>query len=289
MSFLNQKTYAKCTTKKRKENDSCLAHHFNYKFHLSRERASAFTSRGTITLEATIVTAFFFFGTLCLVAIFEITVTRTAVKSALHAVAKEVAVDVCVIPEIPVSKMEKRLVEILGEEELERSLVVGGCQGFDCSSSKKSWNTTIMELSVQYRMEIPILMFRIPLIQNKETIRVKGWTGYEERRTDSGDIVMAYVTDYGEVYHMDKSCAFLDLSVRVCTKEEAERARSQNGAKYKECSYCKYLGDSARNVYITDYGEKYHFSLECKGLKRTIYTMPLLDVKEMGGCSKCVE
>lgn len=289
MSFLNQKTYAKCTTKKRKENDSCLAHHFNYKFHLSRERASAFTSRGTITLEASIATAIFFFGTLCLVAIFEIMVTRTAVKSALHAVAKEVAVDVCVIPEIPVSKMEDKLIEILGKEELEKSLIVDGGQGLDCSNSKKFWNTTIMELSVRYRMEIPIMMFRIPLIQNEEVIRVKGWTGYEERITGYEDIVMAYVTDYGEVYHMDNACAFLDLSVRVCTKETVQRERNQNGAKYKECSHCKALGEDVRNVYITDYGEKYHFSLECKGLKRTIYATPLLEMKEMGGCSKCAE
>lgn len=289
MSFLNKTIYAKRTTMQRKENDSFLAHHFDNKSHLLRERASAFTLCGTITLEASIATAIFFFGILCLIGIFEIIVMQIEVKSALHAVAKEVMVDVCVRPEIPVSEMEEKLVEIIGKEELERSLIVGGCQGLDCSNSKKYWDTTIMELSVRYRMEIPIGMFQIPLVLKEEVIRVKGWTGYEEKTLDSTEIVMVYVTDYGEVYHKDKSCTYLDLSVKSFAKEKVEEARNQSGARYKECSRCKGNGDNKQCVYITDYGEKYHFSLDCKGLKRTIYAIPLSDIKGMGGCSKCVE
>ena len=289
MSFLNKTIYTKYTTMQRKEKDSFLAHHFDNKSHLLRERASAFTLCGTITLEASIATAIFFFGTLCLIGIFEIMVMRIEVKSALHAVAKEVAVNVCVRPEIPISEMEEKLVEIIGKERLERSLVVGGSKGFDCSNSKKYWDTTIMELSVRYRMEIPILMFRVPLILKEEVIRVKGWTGYEEKMSDSVETFMVYVTDYGEVYHKDKSCTYLELSVKVSTKEEVKEVRNQSGAKYKECSKCKENRDDKQSRYITDYGEKYHFSLDCKGLKRTIYAMPLSDIKGMGGCSKCVE
>ena len=60
--------------------------------------------------------------------------------------------------------MERRIAEIVGEERLSDSLIVGGSSGFDCSASKKYWNTTIMDLSVCYDMEIPILMFRLPVI-----------------------------------------------------------------------------------------------------------------------------
>lgn len=289
MSFLYKNNKTKNTTKKRKENDSFCTHHFDNKFHLAYERTSAFVLRGTITLEASIAAVIFFFGILCLIGCFEIMEIQIKMKSALHAVAKEVAVQVCTNPQIPISEMEQRIVEIIGKEELERSLIVGGQQGIDCSNSKKYWDTTIMELSVKYRVEIPVLMFGIPVMSKEEVVRVKGWTGYEEKTEGTEETIMVYVTDYGGVYHKDRECAYLDLSVKMSTKEQIKEIRSQNGTKYKKCSYCEKTEKDVQSVYITDYGEKYHFTLDCKGLKRTVYSTPLSSVEGMGGCSKCVE
>lgn len=288
MSFLN-KIPNMCCTEKRKENDSYKAHHFENKIHLIRERASVFTSRGTITLEAALATVFFFFGTLCMVGLFEIASTQIVVKSALHSAAKEVAMDVCTIPEIPVGKMEQKIIDAIGQEDLEKSLIVGGKTGIDCSHSKKYWNTTIMDLSVRYQIEIPIFMFRLPLISREEVIRVKGWTGYEEKSLVETEEMVVYVTDYGQVYHVEESCAYLDLSVRKIGHEQVSEMRNFSGEKYKKCSQCKKVQDNMQDVYITDYGSKYHYSLDCKGLKRTVYTMLLSEVKGMGGCSKCAK
>ena len=272
----------------RKENDSFTNKHFINKSHLTKERASAFTSKGSATLEATMVTTIFFFGVLCLIAMFEIMITQVKVKSALHAVAKEIMVEVCTKPVIPVTEMENKIAEKIGAEKLNQSLIVNGENGFDCSESKKYWNTTIMDLSVKYTIEIPTPMFRIPIITQKETIRVKGWTGHETKQVADTENKIVYVTDYGVVYHQDMNCTYLELSLKTCPLEQVEEMRNQSGGKYKECAKCK-KDNKKGNVYITDYGDKYHFSLDCSKIKRSIYAVSVTDIKGMGGCSKCVE
>ena len=276
----------------RKENDSILTPKniciHKKIFRTPKERASSFTSKGSITPEATLATSFFFFTVLCLVYLFEILAIQANVKSALYAVGKEVALEAYTRPVIPVTKMERQLVEKVGAERLEKSIVVGGSNGFDCSASKKYWNTTIMDLSVHYQLEVPVLMFHIPLVSKEETIRVKGWTGHEVKLTDSLDNVMVYVTDYGLVYHADIYCNYLNLSVRTIEKAELEHLRNENGGIYKECLLCKRGENVSGKYYITDYGDGYHRSLECSGLKRNIYTISLEDAHGLGGCSKCV-
>lgn len=277
----------------RKESGSFIAHHFHVVFHSGIERASAFTSkykkRGTITLEAALAVSFFFFGMLCLSYLLEMMVIETTVRNALHAVAKEVAVEIVTNPVIPIRRMEQSLVEQIGTERLERSMIVNGSSGIDCSHSKKYGNTTILDLSASYRIEIPVLMFRIPAISREERIRVKGWTGQERRGAASLEEEMVYVTAHGMVYHKDIHCTYLDLSVKAVDKEEVESLRNQSGGTYKACASCKQTLTKAQKVYITDYGDRYHGSLECSGLKRNIYAVPLSDLHGIGGCSKCVK
>lgn len=275
-----------------KENDSYVTRLlFIIRIHLSqtrKERASSFTSKGSITLEAALSLSFFFFAIVSMIYMFEIMAIQTNIRSALHAVSKEVALESYINPMIPTTKMERRIAELVGEERLNDSLVVHGSSGLDYSASKKYWNTTIMDLSVCYDMEIPIFMFRLPVISKEEVIRVKGWTGYEVKLTDEIENTMVYVTEYGMVYHADMYCSYLELSIKTVDKTDLETLRNQGGGIYKECSSCKGEGAGSK-VYITDYGDKYHNSLECNGLKRNIYAISLSDVHGLGGCSKCVK
>lgn len=294
MSFqICQKNKGKYAELHRKENDSILTPKIIciHKKHsrTTEERASSFTSKGSITPEAALATTFFFFAVLCLIYLFEVMAIQTNVRSALYAVGKEVALESYTRPVIPTTKMERQIAEKIGVERVENSMVVGGSSGFDCSASKKYWNTTIMDLTVCYELEVPVLMFRLPLILKEETIRVKGWTGHEVKLTDSLDNVMVYVTDYGLVYHADRYCNYLDLSVKTMEKAEIEHLRNENGGIYKECLSCKRRGDGFGKCYVTDYGDRYHMSLECSGLKRNIYTISLEDAHGLGGCSKCVK
>ena len=266
----------------RKENDSFITHQNLYGSYTPHERASGFTSRGSITVEASLAVSIFFFALVMLSMVLEIIYMQTTVRSALGSVGKQMAAESYYQPLVLASQMEARMVESIGEEILEESLIAGGIQGLDCSRSRSYLTTSIMELVVDYQIEMPILMFHIPILSQSESIRVKGWTGKESLGIGLGDYEIVYVTDYGIVYHSDISCTYLELSIHPIFVSEIPAA-------YSACEFCGEPSALQKTVYITDYGNRYHKTLNCQGLKRNIHAVPKKDVYGIGGCSKCVK
>lgn len=262
---------------KRKEQDSFIAQQNSP--HTLLERVSGSASRGSITVEASLAVSLFFFAIITLMNLFEIMYVQIAVKNALCSVGKQMAVESTFSPAIFPSQIETRLAENIGEDMLETSVIRGGATGLDCSRSKCYLMSTIMELTVDYELEFPILGFRIPILERSESIRVKGWSGYEDSRLGLDNSQTVYVTEYGIVYHEDRACTYLELSIHPVLKQEA--------IGYKPCNFCG--GSAGKLVYVTNYGEKYHSSLECRGLKRKIYAVSLDEVYGIGGCGKCVK
>lgn len=253
-------------------------------------RAPAFNlhGKGSITLEAAVVVSFFFLGIICLTYLFELMVLQTTIANGLHAVGKELAVEAYANPIFTPSQVKKKLVEQIGSKQMEKSMIVGGTTGLDCSESKKYGGTSIMELSVMYRVEIPILMFRIPILRQEETLRIKGWTGYEGNGGASNKEDTVYITEHGLVYHTDRDCTYLDLSVKAVNQEKVHDLRNQSGGRYYACRYCG--GKSEKQlVYITAYGTRYHSTLDCSRIKRQVYEIPRKQAYGIGGCSKCVK
>ena len=107
----------------------------------------------------------------------------------------------------------------------------------------------------------------------------KGGFGKEEDET-------VYVTETGLVYHKDYHCTYLDLSIRMVQGKEISGLRNESGGRYYACEHCG--GKGGGSAYITDYGDRYHSSLSCSSLKRTVYAVPLSEVIGKGACSKCV-
>ena len=87
------------------------------------------------------------------------------------------------------------------------------------------------------------------------------------------------------VYHKDYHCSHLDLSIRMTHLELVEGLRNENGGKYYPCEHC--VKGNGGNIYITNSGDRYHSSLSCSGLKRTIYAIPISEAAGKGACSRC--
>lgn len=249
-------------------------------------RASTSTSyNGSITIEAAMAIPFFFFAVLCLIYLFEVMAVQTSIRSGLSYAGKMVAQESYPLNVINPGEIEECIVNAIGAERLEKSIVVNGSAGIDCSRSNMSLRTGIGKLTATYQIKIPVPMFVLDGISREESIRIKTWTGYEKEYLGASEEETVYVTETGLVYHRDYHCTYLDLSIQMVPATSVESIRNNGGGKYYPCRICG--GGSKSQVYITKSGDKYHGSLSCSGLKRTIYAVPLSEVIGKGACIRC--
>lgn len=249
-----------------------------------RVSVSAFTE-ASITVEAALAVPIFFLAVVSLLYLMEIMAVQTAVRSGLQYAGKKAAQDSCVAAMVIPSHLEQDVVESIGAERLDRSIVLGGSAGVRCDGSRISSHTGIGELVVTYKVRLPIPMFGVPPVQYQEKMRIKAWVGYEKQGFDSEREETVYVTETGVVYHKDYHCTYLELSVRMIPNGNIADLRNESGGKYYPCEHC--MRNGGNGVYITDTGNRYHGSLSCSGLKRTVYAVPLSEVVGKGACSRC--
>jgi len=113
------------------------------------------------------------------------------------------------------------------------------------------------------------------------------WTGYEIRG-ESGEIdeeEYVYITPNGSVYHRSRECTHLKLTVSSVDGNEISTYRNNSGSRYQKCQFCG--SRAGKQLYITPEGDRYHTTLGCPGLKRTVETVPLSKVSNRAPCSKC--
>ena len=112
----------------------------------------------------------------------------------------------------------------------------------------------------------------------------------EEADEEEGEAKqMVWVTENGSVYHTDSSCSHINLSIQVSSPGALAWKRNQDGEKYKECEQCVGNGAAGAEVYYTKYGNRYHNSLSCKGLKRKVKLVALEQTDGLPQCSKCAK
>ncbi|MCR5210176.1 MAG: hypothetical protein K6C99_08195 [Lachnospiraceae bacterium] len=146
----------------------------------------------------------------------------------------------------------------------------------------------VIDLSASYSATPGANVFMIPDIGLIGRARTRAWTGFN---TGAGsgpapEERMVYVTEKGEVYHLSRSCSHLSLSVHSIDEGSQDSYRNSSGGKYKCCEVCG-SGKACGEYFITDDGDRYHTDINCPGLKRTIYEIPLSEVGDRRVCSRC--
>ena len=170
----------------------------------------------------------------------------------------------------------------------------GGVSGVSTSGSSLFGEDGKILLTVSYRFSplcrIPVLG-SMPVVQRTSACSFYGHDRIVKPSDDDEEEEEAekvYVSDSGSVYHRRATCSHLKLSVQQIEVSEIAAARNKNGEKYRPCEFCG-SSSAAGAVFITDYGNRYHTSLSCGELKRTVRSMTLAEAEAAGlrACKTC--
>lgn len=119
------------------------------------------------------------------------------------------------------------------------------------------------------------------------------WNGYhgENAQIGESDTQYVYVTESGSVYHKNRSCSHLNITIEQISSRQVTVQRNEDGSRYYACPICTKRMTKKEleqyQLYVTPYGDRFHISLTCSGLKRTIRVVPISQVGERTACSEC--
>ncbi len=265
-------------------------------FILSRER-------GSMTLEAAFALPFFLFAVLNILFSVNMIGTQSRINAAMHQVGNKMAfagyvyenTAADILPDgllgvvVTEGYARGQIVENVGRSYLDKSCVKGGAGGLSFAGSSVMGAEDMIDLKISYRVKPFIELMGFDGFCLSQRYYGRAWTGYDAAGSVSGgtqEDPMVYITKTGSVFHLDRNCTYLNPKIETVSAPSVPDRRNASGAKYAPCGSCG-AGGGGGQVFITDYGSSYHKRLDCPGLKRTIYTVPLSEVGARGRCSKC--
>lgn len=243
--------------------------------------------RGSMTLEAAIVLplsaaflTFFLF-------LFRVMQVEQIVQNALIYAGREAAAYGAGSSEVTILALGNGFFyKEVADSQLVKTYVQNGAAGIVLLES--SVEEDCVNLRAVYRVKFPVGFFSINGIDLVSESKNRIWNGQLASGGEDSDPIV-YYTATGSVYHLTKSCSYLDLSIRAVARSDLSGLRNKSGGKYYACSLCHAKDSDSKTVYITDYGAEYHDSLQCSALKRTIYEVRLSQVGSRKPCSKCAK
>lgn len=149
----------------------------------------------------------------------------------------------------------------------------------------------LVDLVMTYQVNPLAGGIKIPYLFFVQRGCVRAWTGRNgsggEGNTDSSQTAAetVYVTEHGSVYHTDESCTHIRLSIRRVDQASLGELRNVYGGRYYACEHCG--GNAGGGVYITSDGSRYHSSLQCSGLRRTVRAVSSDEAANLRPCSRC--
>lgn len=183
---------------------------------------------------------------------------------------------------------KKILIDELGSDFAKNNGIVGGNDGISLIKSEILRSDSKIKLVVSYKIKNPFDIFGTGAVNVEESFVANAWLGEDhiQRQKGNSSEESVYITVSGKVYHKDRACTYLNVSVNPISRANIENTRNKSGGKYYPCEKCG-SGNSLQ-LYITDYGERYHTSINCSNLKRTVIKIPLEKTDGRKPCSKCV-
>ena len=259
---------------------TCHTHTFRRKKAFCRHPLPA-----SMSVEAALVVPLLFFGWMAFVSLISVANTYERIQHTLTEVAVRLSVEAGKEEDLAAGTwLQQTWLQLASVEGLES----GGIREvsvFDFSGSEVPEGENWICLSVRYRVLLLEGLIPLPAVRMKNQAYIRAWTGYApgentEEVSEAGEAV--YVTDSGRVYHSNRMCSHIKLSIFMV---DGQKAR-----KYPPCEKC--VGNAAipgNTFYLTEDGACYHSRLSCSGLKRSVRCIGQSEAVSAGymPCQRC--
>ncbi|WP_132038569.1 hypothetical protein [Kineothrix alysoides] len=257
-----------------------------------------------MTVEAALAVPFFLFFIMNILVIFDMLRLHGNIEEAIHQTGNQMAfcgyayknveeLGFSLPDEMSSIAMSEvyargRVIRILGTDYLNNTCLSSGAAGLHFVKSSVMKEDDVIDFIVSYKVKplIGIIGFADFPMENRYYGRA--WTGYDVENGQGGqeDDPIVFIAENGVVYHTSRNCTYLCPSINMISAFQKDNIRNEQGEKYHACERCGRAGIQGV-LYITSQGNRYHNSLKCSGLKRTIYAVHLSETGGKGKCSKC--
>lgn len=244
--------------------------------------------KGSLTIEAALVLPMFLFAMLSIISLLSLLLFHMKLQGALHQQAKSIAQQAYIEWNFSEAEVQMGILDEVGESLIQKAPIKGGVSGISFSDTDLS-DREFVKLSVSYEAELPYDFFHLFHRTFHQTALFHTWIGYEKGLDAGGTHVKeeyVYITETGEVYHRNRECSHIRLSIYEISAEELDAHRNASGGKYSSCEHC-HSSLTGGVLYVTKDGDRYHNSLSCSGLKRTVIAVPISEVGNRRPCSGC--
>lgn len=266
------------------------------------ERISLPTS-ASLTVEAALVLPIFIFALSCLIMIGQVMHIQIKLQSALEVTAEKIAsysyaeelvqeevnglngvIAEWIIDGVTFAAAKNEIIHLAGKNYLDYSCIKNGSDGIFLIGSELSKEKEFVDLVLSYKIRSPVPLFSSNQLWITQRSRRRLWIGSKKAEDKVDPIV--YVTVNGTVYHTNLDCSYLKRNIRSVSYQNIKSERNESGGKYYPCEFCA-KGGVGSMVYITNYGDRYHFRTTCPGLSRGIRSIPFSEASNLPQCKKC--
>ena len=243
--------------------------------------------RGSLAVETALVLPLFLFFIMTLLSVLNLMSFNMKLQQLLYQEGIILSEESFDKGNCEISKIEKDICEALSSSS-DRIPVEGGLYGLDFSESNLD-NPELTEIAVVYTAKLNFDYFNLFRRRFCQNVTFHNWVGYINGLSGNSkeyDEEYVYITEDSEVYHKNRDCTHIRLSIVEVSGSDIGNLRNNYGDKYVPCSHCKAKrGD--KTLYITREGNCYHNSLECSGLSRSVTAVPLSKVGSRRPCMRC--
>ncbi len=260
--------------------------------------------QGSLTVEAAIVLPLFLFAMMGFIMLVEAVRFSGNMQTSLHQAARKLtnySYAAKYMPDnsgvggealgrlVSITAGKSMTLDDIGRDYVEDSPVENGCSGVSFIHSSVMGPDQMIDLTAVYKIRADLPILGSPSFKVVDRARIRAFTGYDNAHGGDRDTEeeMVYVAEYGRVYHKNRNCSHLALVIRETNSANVGTERNNAGGKYYPCEYCgrKNVPDT-EELYIAEDGDRWHTSITCPGLKRTIHVVPLSEAG-LPPCSDC--